>query len=153
VGNIHPCNDGQVEFTKDREWWEATAPWIARGTKLLAAGLQLAFAGMPLALGKEVFDAIKDHVKFMGELTKHMELKVETEEVVGANDVLHGQASRDSLSPETESRLMRVSLARFLEETAPTNYRARQWGSLRRVRMSDNTYRWVCEICADKLNG
>jgi hypothetical protein len=42
---MHACEDGKVEFTKDRAWWEQSAPWIARGTKLLAAGLQLAFAG------------------------------------------------------------------------------------------------------------
>lgn len=152
-GNIHPCEDGQVEFTKDQKWWESTAPWIARGSKVLAAGLQLAFAGMPLALGKEVFDAIKDDVKFMGELTKHMELEADTEEVVGAKDVLQGEAGKDLRGPEKESRLMRVSLARFLEETAPVNYRARQWGSLRRVRMSDNSHRWVCESCTNELNG
>lgn len=150
-GNIHPCEDGQVEFTKDREWWEKTAPWIARGTKLLAAGLQLAFAGMPLALGPQVFEAIKDDVKFMGELTKHMELKADSEEAAGVAEVLQGDFGKDLRGSERESRLMRAALARFLEETAPTNYRAGQWGSLRRVRMSDNSYRWMCEPCTNAI--
>jgi hypothetical protein len=145
AGNIHPCEDGRVEFTKDREWWERTAPWIARGTKLLAVGLQLAFAGMPLALGHQVFDAIKDDVDFMRELTKHMELKADNEGIDDGADVLERDFDKDLRGTEKESRLMRAALARFLEETAPDDYRARQWGSLRRVRMSDNSYRWMCE--------
>ena len=48
---------------------------------------------------------------------------------------------------DKESRLTRAALAGLLEELAPTNYRARQWGSLRRVRMSDNSYRWLCVEC------
>ena len=149
AGNIHPCEDGRVEFTKDREWWERTSPWIARGTKLLAVGLQLAFAGMPLALGHQVFDAIKDDVDFMRELTKHMELKTENEGVDDGADVLERDFDKDMRGTEKESRLMRAALARFLEETAPNNYRARQWGSLRRVRMSDNSYRWMCQAHAN----
>jgi GTPase SAR1 family protein len=149
--NIHPCKDGQVEFTKDREWWEKTAPWIARGTKLLAAGLQLAFAGMPLALGQEV-DAIKDHVKFMGELTRHMELKAESmEQETRDAEVIEAAYSLDFFVIDRETRLMRAAMTRLLEETAPTNYRAHEWGSLRRVRMSDNSYRWMCETCSNAL--
>ena len=44
----------------------------------MTAGITLAFAGMPLSLGNEVFDVIKDDVNFMGELAKHMELEQET---------------------------------------------------------------------------
>ena len=39
-GNIHPCKDGQVDFTKDRDWWQKTAPWVARRTKLCCASLR-----------------------------------------------------------------------------------------------------------------
>jgi len=150
-GNIHPCDDGQVTFTKDREWWEKAAPWIARATKLLAAGLQLAFAGMPLVLSPRVFDVIKDDVKFMGELTKHIEVETDSKNMSTAADILREASGKHLSGAETESRLMQVALSRFLEETAPTNYRARQWGSLRRVRMSDNSYRWVCQSCRNNL--
>jgi internalin A len=144
-GNIHPCEDGRVEFTKDREWWEKTAPWVARGTKLLSAGLQLAFAGMPLALGAQVFEAVKDDVKFMNELSKHLELQPVIHEAAGAREVFQRDFEADLRAIDKESKLMRAALTRFLEETAPTNYRARQWGSLSRVRMSDNSYRWICD--------
>jgi Leucine-rich repeat (LRR) protein len=149
VGKIHPCEDGQVEFTKSREWWEKTAPWVARGTKLLAVGLQLAFTGMPLALGHQVFNAIKDDVDFMRELTKHMELKADNESMGSEAALLEGSFDKDLRGTKRKSRVVRVALARFLEETAPTNYRARQWGSLRRVRMTDNSYRWLCEAHAN----
>lgn len=145
-GNIHSCEDGQVDFTKDEEWWAKTAPWIARGTKLLSVGLQLAFAGMPLALGRDVFDAIKDDMNLMKELSKHLELEREAEENrAEADDVVQGPSGKDMRRDDRESRLMRTALARLLEELAPLNYHARQWGSLRRVRMSDNSYRWLCE--------
>jgi GTPase SAR1 family protein len=148
--NIHSCEDGRVEFTRDRDWWERTAPHIARGTRLLAAGLQLAFAGMPLALGPQLFDSIKEDVKFMNELTKHLELKANNQSIAGSAEVFKEDFGEDLRGREESSRLMRISLARFLEETAATNYRARQWGSLRRLRMSDNSYRWMCETHASE---
>jgi hypothetical protein len=150
-GNIHACEDGNVEFTKDRDWWKKTAPWIARSTKLLAAGLQLGFAGMPLALGAEAAKVIEDEVKFMEELTKHLE--IETPEEGKDPDVREAFGSvvgKDLRGNDRETAITRAALSRFLEEAAPTNYRARRWGSLRRVKMSDNSYRWLCEACVKR---
>ncbi len=149
--NIHACDDGKVEFTKDRAWWEGTAPWIARGTKLLTVGLQLAFAGLPLGLGVEAAKAIKNEVKFMQELTKHLELKApEKSDAAEAFEAVQNDVRRDLRGGDREAALTRTALARFLEETAPDNYHARRWGSLRRVRMSDNSYRWLCEDCTKR---
>jgi hypothetical protein len=150
-GNIHACEDGKVEFTKDRPWWEKSAPWIARGTKLLAAGLQLGFAGMPLILGAAAADAVKNEVKLMEELTKHLGLKMpERGNATAVDEMLGKDAGKDLRGGDLESALTRAALERFLEETAPDNYRARRWGSLRRMRMSDNSYRWLCEQCAKR---
>jgi hypothetical protein len=144
--NIHSCPDGSVEFTKDKAWWVKTAPWIARGTKLLVAGLQLAFAGMPLALGADTAKAIEDEVKLMDELTKHLELEMpEKEADDGSGKLIEGAGGKDLRGNDRETALTRAGLARLLEETAPDNYRARRWGSLRRVKMPDNSYRWLCE--------
>jgi hypothetical protein len=44
-----------------------------------------------------------------------------------------------------------MQLAQLLEAIAPDNYKARQWGPLRRVRMGDNTYRWMCDEHARRL--
>lgn len=148
-GKLHACEHGQVEFTKDKPWWLATTPWIARSTKLLSAGLHLAFAGMPLALGADVAKAVEDEVKFMKELTKHLELEVPKErkeaDTMASEEATFG---KDLRGAKQEAALTRAALARFLEETAPNNYQARRWGSLRRVRMSDNSHRWLCESCA-----
>jgi hypothetical protein len=38
----------------------------------------------------------------------------------------------------------RQQLAGLFQEIAPDNYKARQWGPLRRMPMRDNTYRWLC---------
>ncbi len=150
-GHIHSCEDGRVEFIRDRAWWATSAPWIARGTKLLSAGLQLAFAGMPLALGKEAFEAIKDDVEFMDKLAEKMELK-EGEEKASADVDVVDEFGRDIAERDRESRLTQTALAHLLEELAPINYKARQWGSLRRVRMSDNSHRWLCTNCTKALN-
>ncbi|MCP4674369.1 MAG: hypothetical protein GY854_02390 [Deltaproteobacteria bacterium] len=150
--NIHPCEDGGVEFSKDRDWWKTTAPWITRVTKVLSVGLQLAFAGMPLAMSAAAFAAIKNDVAFMNALTKHIELNAgdadkRTESIAGRfGDDTVADMRRD----DGEVRLMRAALSGFLKEVAPDNYKARQWGSLRRVRMSDNSYRWICESCYRK---
>ena len=143
--NIHACEDGQVAFSKDRAWWAKSAPWIARGTKLLSVGLQLAFSGMPLSLGKEAFEAIKEDVDFMNKLAEKMELEQGDASVEA--DVV-AEFGKEISEGDRESRLTRAALAHLLEELAPNNYRARQWGSLRRVRMPDNSHRWLCGDCA-----
>lgn len=148
-GKIHACEDGSVEFTKDRDWWIATAPWIARAARVLAAGLQLAFAGMPLALGADTVKVIEDEVRFMEALTEHLELEAPAElKDTGVDDVLCGAVGKDLRANDKEAAITRAALARFLEDTAPNEYRARRWGSLRRVRMRDNSYRWLCGECA-----
>lgn len=48
-----------------------------------------------------------------------------------------------------EKRIARMQLAELLGEIAPRNYKARQWGPLRRVRMPDETYRWLCDKHAE----
>jgi hypothetical protein len=150
-GNIHACDDGAVTFTKDKKWWGRSAPWIARSVKLLAAGLQLGFAGMPLALGSEAAKELEDQVKFMEELTKHVELEAPKEgKDVDSEEVTGGDVGKDLRGNDREATVTRAALARFLEETAPNNYRARQWGSLRRIKMRDNSYRWLCEKCAER---
>ena len=44
-----------------------------------------------------------------------------------------------------------LQLAELLEAIAPENYKARKWGPLRRVRMGDNTYRWMCDEHARRI--
>ncbi len=148
---IHACYDGCVEFTKDRAWWQKTAPWIARSTKLLTAGISLAFAGMPLVLGSDVFNVIKDDVNLMKELAKHMELKdKDRKPATKGEEAVESRVGKGIAGGDEESRLTRAALAGLLEQLAPTNYRARQWGSLRRVQMPDDSYRWLCEECAKR---
>jgi len=62
----------------------------------------------------------------------------------------HGNALKDLRGSDRDAAFTRAALARFLEETAPDNYRARRWGSLWRVRTPDNTNRWLCEDCAKR---
>jgi hypothetical protein len=104
-----------------------------------------------LGLGDRAADAIKDEVKFMEGLTKHLELKApEKSGEAEADEVVRGDVGKDLRRADAEAALRRAALAWLLEETAPNNYRARRWGSLRRVRISDNSYRWLCGDCAKR---
>ncbi|GEP41915.1 hypothetical protein BGE01nite_12060 [Brevifollis gellanilyticus] len=149
---IHAWTEGAVEFTKDREWWRKTAPWIARGTKLLSAGLQLGIAGVPLMAGAEVAKEVESELKFMTALAKHLDLEApESEKLDEALAILEEEAACNLKGQSEAARLARAALTRLLEETAPDNYRAKTWGGLRRVRMPDNSHRWLCGCCAEKV--
>jgi Leucine-rich repeat (LRR) protein len=149
---VHPVSF-EVPFAKPRIWWDKTAPKLAVGLKVLSAGLSIAFAGVPLAIGDELHDAVKNDVNFMKELAKHIELEGGAEsdisEMAGGFVRSVGGSARAldfrDLSGEDQKRVARQQLARLLEEIAPDNYRARQWGPLKRRPMPDNTYRWLCE--------
>jgi Leucine-rich repeat (LRR) protein len=147
---IHACEDGCVEFTRDRVWWRKTAPWIARGTKLLSAGLQIGLAGMPLAVGSEAAKHIDGEIKLMAALGKHLALDEPLIEEDDGTAIARVDALRDLRGQNIETRLARVAVTRLLEETAPDNYHAKSWGGLRRIRMPDNSHRWLCGCCAEK---
>jgi len=150
-GGVHKV-DFSLKFKKSREWWEKTAPKLAFGVKVLSAGIQIACAGLPLGVDAKIFEAMKNEVDFMKELAGHLELEG------GAGSDISGEAGklaeglkdreriRDlrGLGGEDEKRMVRMQLAELFEEIASKNYKARQWGELRRVRMADNTYRWLC---------
>ncbi|MEM8642951.1 MAG: COR domain-containing protein [Cyanobacteria bacterium P01_G01_bin.54] len=149
-GKMHRHDAGQVTFKTDREWWAITAPVIARGTKLLATGLNLAFAGMPMALGDEVYGTVKNDVIFMKELTKHLTLdadpySTDNKTLLNADDWLEGDRVKDLRGDGQKTALMRTAMAQFLEAVAPKQYHARQWGGLKRIHLPDNSYRWLCE--------
>ena len=150
--NIHPCRDACVEFTKDKEWWTKTAPWIARGVGVLSVGVQIAVTGMPLMMDDDSYNLIKNDAAFMKELAKHLKLSAHDEENVETESVFKWSFFKLAATTKDryEDRAMRTSLARLLEELAPTNYKAKQWGSLRRVKMPDNSHRWLCKECDEK---
>jgi hypothetical protein len=154
---VHPV-EFKVPFKKPPAWWEKTAPGLAFGLKVLSAGLSIGCAGLPLAMGDKLYDSVKNDVAFMKELAKHLELKG------GAPSDISASAGRFvvSLDPATrardfrefpaedQKRIARQQLAGLLQEIAPKNYKARQWGPLRRIRMPDNTYRWLCPAHAQR---
>jgi GTPase SAR1 family protein len=149
----HPVNYA-LRFKKPREWWEKTAPKLAIGVKILSAGIKIACTGLPLAIGTEMFNAVEKEVEFMKELADHLELEggaksdISTEAGETTEELKGKTAMRDlrQFGGEDEKRITRMKLAELFSEIAPNNYKAQQWGTLRRVRIrSDNTYRWLCE--------
>ncbi len=151
-GGVHKV-DFTLDLNKPRVWWEKAAPKLALGVKVLSAGIQIACAGLPLAVGAKLFEAMKNEVEFMKELAGHLELEGGTESDISSDsgelvkEMKKGGKIRDlrQFGGEDEKRIARMQLGELFSEIAPKNYKARQWGTLRRVRMSDNTFRWLCE--------
>ncbi len=148
---IHRCTDASVVFEMPRVWWEKTAPKLSLGLRLLSTGLKIGFAGLPLGVDAALFTAMKDEVGLMKELAGLIKLEGGAESDVGgdAGEFLRGKGAgmldvRDERGADV-NRIARMQLAQLLGEIAPKNYKGRKWGSLRRVRMRDNTYRWLCE--------
>ncbi len=151
-GSVHPI-DYSTPFRKPKEWWVKIAPKLSLAVKVLSAGIQIACAGLPLAVKPEIFDAIENHAEFMKELAGHLEIEGDAESGISVESgrlverrVGYGiNYDFRQLSSEDEKRILRMQLAELLSEIAPKNYKARKWGELTRVRMQDNTYRWLCK--------
>jgi hypothetical protein len=102
---------------------------------------------------------MKREADFMKELAKHLELKggavsdigEEEAEFVRARGSKPGPLDLRQAAGDDPNRIARMQLAELLEAIAPDNYKARQWGPLRRVRMGDNTYRWMCDEHARRM--
>jgi GTPase SAR1 family protein len=156
-GGAHAI-DFSVPFKMTKEWWVKTAPKLSLAVKVLAAGVQMACAGLPLLVKPEIFEAVEKHVDFMKELAGHLELEggAEMEISAEAGKTVKGIERRGKIRDlrqwggEDEKRIVRMQLAELFSEIAPKNYKARQWGELRRIKMPDNTYRWLCEEHAEK---
>jgi hypothetical protein len=103
-----------------------------------------------MALGDEGFKVVKNDVAFMKELTNHLTLEADpysadSKTLMSANDSFAGETVKDLRGDGQETALMRAAMAQFLETLAPNNYRAGQWGELKRIHLPDNSYRWLCE--------
>ncbi len=97
-------------------------------------------------------------MKFMKELAGHLELEGGAEMEIsseGGQTVksIEGRGKIRDLrqwSGADEKRIARMQLAKLFSEISPENYKAQQWGELRRIKMPDNTYRWLCEEHSEK---
>jgi len=111
-----------------------------------------------MGVDANLFDEMKNDIGFMKELAGHLELEGGAESDISeeAGRTVEKMKGKDrlrdlrQLSGEDEKRIARMQLAELFSEIAPKNYKGRQWGPLRRVRMPDNTYRWLCKEHAEE---
>jgi len=164
-GGIHRI-DFSVKFTKPRTWWAKSGPVlnviIQTSMRILQIGINVA----PV-IGGDVFTTnIKNDLRFMNNLLgltgktnlNENDLKSkgfaisnpETIGVLGAegDDYLHNMRSYNN---DDSYRMATMQLTELLKELAPDEYAARQWGELQRVRMPDNSYRWLCKKHRDEV--
>lgn len=164
-GEVHRCESASVIFKKSRTWWASTAPLLLLGLKTLTVGVTLSAAGAPLAiaaatgattaLAAEVYNDIKPVADFMKELLNQIS-KLSGASEGKAKSVVAGDYDKfsENLMKEFyggESRIVRTQLQQLLCDIARDNFEARQWGDMRRVRMPDNTYRWMCNFHANQI--
>lgn len=146
-GGVHKV-DFSIKFKKPRAWWAM----FAFGVQVLSAGVKIACAGLPLAVDPNLFAVMKNEVAFMKELAGHLKLEGGAESDISdePGELVERLKAKGDLRDlrqaggEDDKRIVRMQLAELFKEIAPKNYRARQWGELRRVKMPDNTYRWLC---------
>ncbi len=151
-GVEHKCVDAKVTFRMPKEWWKKTAPKLAAGIKVLSIGLQIAFAYFPMKVNPELYEEMKYEVGFMKELTKHLELEDGAESDIsefGEETVYELKKISKIVDLRQKdfmdkNRILRQQLAELLSEIAPKKYKSRQWGTMQRVPMRDNTFRWLC---------
>ncbi len=146
---MHSVKDAKVIFKKSKKWWLKTAPKLSLGFKVLSAGIKIYLTGLPLTLGDKKYEGIKYEVNFMKELASHLRTNFELD-----NNGMNKFSDDDySLTPvdltqkfeKDINRTARLQLAQIYMEIAPINYESRKWGSLERRRMSDNSFRWLCD--------
>ncbi len=106
-----------------------------------------------MGVAPELFEAMKNEVAFMKELAGHLKLEGGAESDISdePGELVERLKAKGDLRDlrqgggEDDKRIVRMQLDVLFEEIAPKNYRARQWGPLKRVHMPDNTYRWLCD--------
>ena len=157
--DVHPCEGVCEPFSMPRAWWEKAAPKLALGVRLLSAGVQIACAGLPMAVNAALYAQMKNEADFMKELAKHLALEggavsdisEEGAEYVRGRGAKPGVLDLRQTAGDDPNRIARMQLAELLEAIAPDNYKAKQWGPLRRVPVGDNTYRWMCDDHARRI--
>jgi hypothetical protein len=151
-GAIHRCSNASVIFKMPREWFEKSGPMIASAVNWLGAGIKLAIAAGPLLAGTEgaaLYAMITNELNFMKALAGHLKLTGPVDSDI--DEMGHAFIRRlngvglDDLREDTvQKHLLRTQLGMLLKQLAPDRYEAKQWGDLKRIRMGDDSYRWLC---------
>lgn len=153
---IHRCPDATIFYTFNKNWWVKTAPRVASAVRWVSKGLTLFFAGVPVGLDPAIAEEVKNEVSFLKSLSSAMEIKKPEDFDKHTSDLgivsKHEERGILDLREAIDGKgLIRAGLELLMEEIAPVQCKAKQWGSLRAARMPDETYRWLCKECRDRL--
>ncbi|MBU1626186.1 hypothetical protein KKB18_02360, partial [bacterium] len=147
--------DYSKSFKAPKEWWIKAAPILSVMVKVLTFSASVTLAGMPIILD---VSGIKNEIELMKALVSNMpkleggaksDVSVESMKYL-RHEMIHGDPGRrDVDDPYREARL---ALSEILEKVAPMEFKARRYGELTRVKMPDNTFRWLCMKHRDAVN-
>ena len=159
----------QINFQCPRKWWVKTAPILSAIVKLLIISVKIGSAGAPMLIPSPQFKKIEDEINFMKDMVDVIpdleggsegDILVETGEFIQKLRVSEETGVPVPISESVKTflkaggdidRVARMELAALLQKLKPHNYEARQWGELERVKLPDNTYRWLCEKHREEL--
>ncbi|MBF0566779.1 MAG: leucine-rich repeat domain-containing protein [Nitrospirae bacterium] len=158
---IH-TTDYHLEFKIPRAWWRKTLPVAGKLFDMLRVGLKAApyvvalvdptlWEGMQTPEIKGALFTMDTLLKWSNiEKSKALENLGDMSEInVTANDFTYDMRSK-AFGEDTEFRQVRLQLADLLKELDPASYKVRKWGELERLKMKDNSYRWLCKKHADE---
>jgi GTPase SAR1 family protein len=152
--HVHSCSDASIKHTFNKAWWAKTAPKLATTVKWLSRGLALYVAGAPIGLDPKTIEDVESQVSFMKDLASEMDSQL-LQEQADSSSITSKDKEADiwDLTDDTlEKRLVLAGLELMMEEIAPVQVKAKQWGSLRASRMPDGSYRWLCAECRERLS-
>lgn len=142
-----------LEFAIPKYWWDKNAPKVGLLFDILRVGLTVAAAcsqisnpalwlamAPAIATIEKLFNLANGFKIDISKSAKVLPAFAEVKKNVAYDLFAFRGEDRDS-----ELRHARLQLAELLKEIAPNEYNLQQWGELRRVRMGDNTHRWLCK--------
>ncbi|MBF0466937.1 MAG: leucine-rich repeat domain-containing protein [Nitrospirae bacterium] len=154
--------DYHLDFNIPKEWWRKTLPVAGLLFDTLRGGLKAApyvvslvdltlWAGMQTPEIKSALFTMDKLFKWANEAnSKALENLGEMPNIDGTvNDFTYDLRSK-AFREDTEFRQVRLQLADLLKGLDPESYKARKWGELERLKMKDNSFRWLCKQHADE---
>jgi len=164
----HP-SEAHYTFKKPKEWWVKSQPLFSLGLKILGITAAFGSVALPIAMTGDAFKLVKEECSSMRSLADELS-KFFMEDDLEPNIHL-SQETRESLADYIDSGLHTISGRKYnfidldesrtlracaeldilMKELDPAGSRSYVFGNLRRYRLPDNTYRWLCDKHSEYL--
>lgn len=156
--NIHKINYS-FQFEAPQDWWRKAAPIISSAINVLtiAGRIGLAFVGVPSSMNTSPgYDLVNEEIHCMQEILKtipKLDGDINSNVPIGTQNVINQFERTNKLSGilnehyiiDDYHREAMMALTNLYKNNCLSEFEARKYGDLERVRLPDNTYRWLCK--------